>query len=467
MLTVYLVLLVGVPSTVTIAGLGAYGRPSFLWGLLLAGWWLVSRVQGRDIDVVPVAQPIRHAFGALLAVALVSFAMAMFRGQPADQVSPALSALARLASWGGVLLVTIDGVTTIGDVSRLARRLAIAGGILAALGLLQTLTRQTLLDWFGLVPGLNYSSEGIGERGEFARATATAIHPLEFAVSIIGVLPIALAAAVTGGFRPDREDGRRLRWWLPFVLIMIAAIVAVSRSGILGLAVSVLLSIPLLPRRLRWTVVGLCVMVSVPIVVLVPRMLTTMIYLFVGSDSSTESRTNALARLPEFLAGSPLFGVGFGTFLPRYYIFDNQFALLVVELGVVGIVAFAVIVATALWSTLHAGLVSRQPNTVRLSRMFAASLASVVVLYAFFDALTFPIAAGLFFLILGLCGSMRTIGHSDAATLTATLGSAQSAGSPLFGDDELTAGSLNPQSCVERDQVGPKSVEGVAPQHGF
>jgi hypothetical protein len=82
MLTVYLVLLLGVPSTVTIAGLGAYGRPSFLWGLVLAGWWLVSRLQGRGIDVVPVAQPIRHAFGAFLAVALVSFAMAMFRGQP-------------------------------------------------------------------------------------------------------------------------------------------------------------------------------------------------------------------------------------------------------------------------------------------------------------------------------------------------------------------------------------------------
>ena len=54
MLTVYLVLLLAIPSGVTITALGALGRPSMIWGLVLMAWWAVSRLQAQ----VPVAQPV-------------------------------------------------------------------------------------------------------------------------------------------------------------------------------------------------------------------------------------------------------------------------------------------------------------------------------------------------------------------------------------------------------------------------
>lgn len=413
MLTVYLVVLLGIPSNVVISPLGQYGRPSLICGLVLLAWWILARLQDRFDDRQMIWQPVRHTYGILLVVALISFSMAMFRGQPVDQISPAVAALLRLAAWAGVLLICLDGVRTREAVTALARRLAIAGAILAALGLAQSITHQTLLGWFGAIPGLSYGGDEIVARGDFVRASGTAIHPLEFAVSIIGMLPFALGAAATRGFRFD--EGRKWLWWILPLLIMVTSLVAVSRSAIIGLLIALVGSMSFLPKRLRLAVLGLGAVAIVAIAVLVPGMLTTTIYLFTGAsdDPSTQSRADGLSRVPGFLAASPLFGAGFGTFLPRYYIFDNQFALLLVELGILGTVAFVAVIVSALTSTLRAASVSRHPDTVRLARMFAISLVSITVLYAFFDALSFPIAAGLFFLIIGLCASMRNVAATE------------------------------------------------------
>ena len=418
-LTIYVVLLLVIPSSVTIRALGSYGRFALLWGLVLLVWWLLTHLQYRVAER-SVVQPVRHAIGLFAVIVLVSFAAAMFRGQPTDQISSAISAVVRVGSWAGVALVAIDGIRTIDDMRSLFRRLAIAGGILAALGLLQSITRETYLTWFSLIPGLVDSSQGIGDRGNFARATGTATHPLEFAVAIVGLLPIALGAAATRGFRDDAARPRPL-WWIGPILILVTSLVAISRSAIIGLVIAVLGSMIFLPRRYRWGIIAVGGAALVAITLLVPRLFTTLIYLFTGAsnDSSTLSRTDALARVPGYLSVSPIFGVGFGTFLPRYYIFDNQFVLLLIELGILGVIAFSSIVLAALWSTIRAGQISHRPETIRFSRILAASLVSIVVLFAFFDALSFPIAAGLFFLVIGLCASIRTVAQTDAMLVVA------------------------------------------------
>lgn len=415
MLTVYLVLLLAIPSNVTVASLGAYGRPSLLWGLALLGWWAISRLQARAIDVKPIFQPVRVAFGLFVVVVLVSFAAAMLRGQPVDQVSPALAALVRVASWAGVLLVTLDGVRTMRDLTRILRSIAIAAGLLAVLGLAQFFTRQSFLEWFTMIPGLSYDSEGVGQRGVFARAAGTATHPLEYAAVLAASLPIAVAAAIDHGFRGDASRHRVL-WWAPVGFIMVTLLVAVSRSAIIGLLVSLAGTLPGLPKRYRWTIAVGGLVAFLGVAVFIPGMASTILALFIGApdDPSTQSRTAAIARVPEFVAASPLLGAGFGTFLPRYYIFDNQWVLVLVEVGVLGVIAFAAIAAIALGSALHAGTVSRQPDTFRISRMLAASMFTIAVMFAFFDALSFPISAGLFFVFAGLCGSVLTIGRSDA-----------------------------------------------------
>jgi hypothetical protein len=408
MLTVYLVLLLAIPSGVTIGLLGSLGRPSLIWGLVLMAWWTVARLQSRVVGLRPLPQPVRLAFMAFIVIVLVSYAAAMLRGQPDDQVSPALTALIRLLSWAGVLLVALDGIRTTNDLATIVRRIGIGAGLLATLGILQFLTGQALVDFFGSIPGLS-SAGGLGERAGVVRSSGTAIHPLEYATALNASLPLVIAAAISNGFR-SQQFGRSLRWWLPAGLISISSLIAVSRSAIIGFVVAVVSMIPALPGRLRAVVVGVGTTLAVVVFAAVPGLLTTTVGLFAGAadDPSTVSRTTGLERVPEFMSTSPVIGSGFGIFLPRYYIFDNQWVLIAIELGVLGIIAFAGFFVAGIGSAVRAKQ-SIDPDTRLLGHALAASMFNVAVLFAFFDGLSFPIAGGILFLLAGLCGSVRGI----------------------------------------------------------
>jgi polysaccharide biosynthesis protein PslJ len=420
MLTIYLVLLLGVPSGITIVGLGSLGRPSLLWGLVLFGWWLVSRLQVRHVDVTPIRQPVRIAYLALLVVAFVSFAAAMLRGQPSDQVSPAIIAIVRLLSWGGVLLVVVDGVRSMNDLARLTRCVLVGVGLLAALGIVQFATGSPIVDFFASIPGLSGAEGTIGARGGVVRASGTAIHALEYGTALNATLPLAIAAAVTHGFR-FRQSRAGWLWWVPVGLISTSALIAVSRSAIIGFGIAVVLMLPALPRRFRGWAVAAALVLGAAVVIAVPGLFGTTASLFLDAadDPSTASRVSGLDRAPEFVANSPLYGAGFGTFLPRYYIFDNQWVYTAVELGILGVLALAGILLAAVWSALRGRRMSTQPDTRILGYALAVSMAVTAVLFAFFDGLAFPISGGLFFLFAGMCTSVATIGATDRAMMKA------------------------------------------------
>lgn len=413
MLTVYLVLLLAIPSGVVVTALGTLGRPSLIWGLVLLGWWAVARLQTPSFAGKPLSQPVRFAFVCFLVLVLVSFGAALLRGQPDDQVSPAVTAIIRMLSWAGVLLVAVDGIRTLHDLVRMVRRIAIGAGLLAALGLAQFLTGLALVDFFGSISGLTLAG-GLGERGGVIRSSGTAIHPLEYATALNAALPLAIAAAVSHGFRRHRPTAG-LWWWLPVFLISISSILAVSRSAIIGFAFAVVSMIPALPGRSRPVVIFVGSLLALVVFAAVPGMLSTTVGLFTGvaDDPSTQSRTNGLERVPEFMSTSPLIGSGFGIFLPRYYIFDNQWVLIAVELGILGIVAFAGFFTASVWSARQARR-SERGHLRLLGHALTAAMLNVAVLFAFFDGLSFPIASGMLFLLAGLCGSIRRVALEDS-----------------------------------------------------
>ncbi|WP_203135829.1 O-antigen ligase family protein [Microbacterium sp. JZ31] len=413
MLTVYVVLLCGVPSNVTISPLGGLGRPALIWGLLLLLWWVIARLQARSVDVSRATQPARWAYLALLVMVLVSFAAAMLRGQPDDQVTVAIAAVIRLLSWGGVALVLMDGIRTLCDADRLLAWIVWIGAGLAVLGIAQFATGQSLLEWLTQVPGISVEASGAGARGAFLRPSGTATHALEYAAVICSILPLAITLGVT---RAHAGRGRLPWTWIPAALIAIAALISVSRSAIIGVVVAVAASLPALPVAYRWLVAAGGVIAAIGIVAVVPGMFGTVVDLFAGSDKdpSTLSRTNALAQVPEFLAASPVIGLGFGTFLPRYYIFDNQWVLILLELGLLGLLAFVVFAFTAMWSAVSTIRRSPYSDVASLGRGIVAALLTSLVLFAFFDGLSFPMSAGMFFVLIGLAGAIRTIGAADA-----------------------------------------------------
>ncbi|TFD79423.1 O-antigen ligase family protein [Cryobacterium fucosi] len=408
MLTVYVVLLLAIPSGVVVSALGSLGSPSLIWGLVLLCWWTVHRLQAQAFDARAVSQPVRFAFVAFVVIVLVSFAAAMLRGQPTDQVSPAFTALMRLLSWAGVLLVAVDGIHRMNDLATMVRRIGIGAGLLATLGLLQFFTGQGIVDFFGTIPGLSMAG-GIQERAGVIRSSGTAIHPLEYATAINAALPLVIAAAISRGFRSRHAQGG-LWWWLPVGLISFSSLVAVSRSAIIGFAVAVISMIPAIPARYRAAAIGGGAVVAVFVFAALPGLLSTTVNLFSGAadDPSTESRTKGLERIPEFMSTSPLIGSGFGMFLPRYYIFDNQWVLIAIELGILGIVAFAAFFISGIWSARQARH-STEFDVRLLGHALGASLFNIAVLFVFFDALSFPIAGGMLFLVAGLCGNVRTV----------------------------------------------------------
>ncbi|TQJ30605.1 O-antigen ligase [Microbacterium sp. SLBN-146] len=419
MLTIYLVLLFAIPSSLTITALGSLGRPSVLWGLIMLAWWALVRLQASSFDVRAIRQPVRFALGAFVVVILVSFAAALLRGQPSDQIGPAVTGVIRVLSWSGVLLVALDGVRTMDALVRIVRRIGIGAGLLAILGVAQFITGQPLIDFFGSLPGVSGADAIVASRGGVARVPGTATHPLEFATVLNAALPLVIAAAVSHGFRWGTHRGGML-WWVPVALIAVSSFIGVSRSAIIGFAVAAVTMIPVLPRKYRLAVIlGGGALLAV-VVVAVPGLLATTLNLFAGAsdDPSTQSRTGALERAPEFIANSPLVGVGFGTFLPRYYIFDNQWVLATIELGFLGVLALAGIVGSAIWSALRARRQSDQPGVELLGYALGASLFNITVLFLFFDGLSFPMSAGMLFLLAGLCGSIRTIGANDKAHAT-------------------------------------------------
>ncbi|WP_051191958.1 O-antigen ligase family protein [Microbacterium luticocti] len=408
-LTVYLVLLCAIPSNLVITPLGSLGRPAQLWGLFLALWWTVHQLQAAPRPVPSPWQPLRLAFGAFVVVALISYAAAVLRGQPADQISPATTALVKLVSWGGVMFVAMDGIRTMRDLRALLHRLVVAVTVVALLGLVQTFTGRSWIDQLSL-PGFSPSEEGgVQSRGALTRAAGTATHPLEYAMLLGVTVPIALTLAALHTARG------RVTAWTCAAVISVATLVSASRTALLGFAAALLAVLPGLDRRVRHRLVAGIAVLAVGAVLARPGLVRTMLAMFTGvaTDPSALSRTNGLERVPGFIAVSPIVGSGFGTFLPRYYIFDDQWVLTTVDSGFLGLIAFAGLVIGGAWSALRARRISDQADVRVIGQGLFAACTTAAVMLAGFDGLSFPISAGVLFLVLGAAGSLRAIAGAD------------------------------------------------------
>jgi hypothetical protein len=416
MLSVYLVLLCFIPSTLAVGPLGSLGRPANLWGLVLAFWWGLYRLQASSRTPRAPHAPVRLMFGVLFVVALVSFAAAMLRGQPSDQIKPAISSVLRLVSLAGVLFVAIDGIRVRKDLRRVVDMLVYCATGLALLGMAQFLTGQQLVDRLP-IPGLTaIDSGGAQVRGSFIRAAGTATNPLEYAVVLGVAFPVALAFALRAP-RPGTTGAGRAMRCFPLAAITLAFLLSGSRSALLGLAVAVLCMLPRLrPQLRRWVIVGGVVLV-VALAAAAPSMFRTMLEQFMGvsDDPSAQSRTNALAKAPGFIAASPFVGTGYGTFLSRYYIFDNAWVLMTVELGIIGVAAFAGLCASAAWSGLHLRKVAVDNEIRVLGHALATSVITASVMFFGFDGMSFAISGGMLFCCLGLCAAARTVAASERA----------------------------------------------------
>jgi hypothetical protein len=230
------------------------------------------------------------------------------------------------------------------------------------------------------------------------------------------VLPIALHYAVS-------DAGRRsfLARWFPVVAIAGALSLSLSRSAIVSTVVAFALFLPAWPARLRrWTYLAAAVSIAAAAVAL-RGFLGTVLSLFggIGGDSSTVSRLDSYSVAWSFIMRDPVFGRGTGTFLPEYWILDNQFLGSLIEIGVVGLACMLLLFQSGIrtgWQLRRHMAVpdTHAPSISRLGPVLSASIAAGAVSFAFFDALSFPMVPSLLFLMCGCAGALRRLTLEDA-----------------------------------------------------
>jgi O-antigen ligase len=403
LLSILVVVRLALPSQFVVGPLGGSGGPGTLLGLMLGLYWIWHRLRRVKPERAAALNTAAIAFGA---IALASHVVAQLRPTAADELNLSVLSLVLLASWLGGLLLASDGVTSFERLRVLVTRLVVVGTAFAGFGLVQFVTRAAWVDRLS-IPGLviNTPVYPITQRDGFTRPFSTAIHPIEFGSVIAMLLPLTIVFGLLG------LQGGTVRWrnWIPAAVTLLAASLSSSRSTIIGVALGIVLMWPALKASQRLVGAFAALALGIFVFVAVPGMAGTIAGLFNGlntGDSSVASRVDSFSLAATYFSRVPILGRGFGTFLPRYRIFDNQYLLTLVETGALGFVALLL-----LWVVPVVGLArvirrSAQGSAQRL--MGTGLLASCVVGgvgLAFFDGFGFPMMPEVWFVLLGLAGA--------------------------------------------------------------
>lgn len=409
-LTFVFVLSFVIPAPFVIGAVGSAGTPAYLAAMALFGLWFAIRLTSAWLPTLRA----QHLFFAIFVICvLVSYASAMSRPIASQEVSTADSSLLRLLAFSGIFLVAADGLIDLRGLRRFCLSLGTLGAALATLALLQAATGEGFVERLS-VPGLtvNRLVEPVLQRGGLVRPAATSSTPIELGVLLNICWPLLLACCITAK-----------RFWPKLLMaaltcvVLAGVLVTLSRSAVVGL----LLALSVIAIYASW--LARAVMAAAALVILgamslfAPALFDVLGGLFLGvaSDPSAQSRSDSYPVGASFIAQHPLFGRGFGTFLPAYRILDNQILLFSIEIGIVGLVAFLLLVFLALArlvrvvrSVADASACGRVIGIAVLAGMSATS-ASLFL----FDALSFPQSAAALFLLLGVATACdRIVGHS-------------------------------------------------------
>ncbi|MFB7465251.1 O-antigen ligase family protein [Streptomyces sp. NPDC056224] len=406
LLTGYLALAFFIPSNLTLPGMGGVGTPANVFALLGLFWYLAAWLTGRIRPAAGTRLP--RVVMCLLALAvLASYLANATRASSHKELLGADRGLIGLLVWVSLVVLVSAGIHDRGRLDVLLRRAVVMGSVVAAIGYYDFFTATNIADHIS-VPGLKSSVAQITtlDRGSFTRPRSTTAQPLEFG----GMLAILLPFAVQQAFDPVRRHLSRWRRWGPVALMGGALPLTVSRTSIIGALIVILVMVPRWKPQRRWTAIGLLLGSVACFKVVVPGLIGTITTLFgsflTNSDSSTQARTVKYSAILPYLGERPLAGRGFGTFIPELYFFtDNQYMLTLAEMGLLGLLALLLLFLTGIHQGGAIRRLARSESDRELGQAFFASALVSLVISATFDALSFPMFAGMFFLTIAAGGS--------------------------------------------------------------
>lgn len=411
LLSVYAGLLFFIPASQIFAPLGDEGTPALVFSLLIFFQYLASWISGRT-EPTGGGRLVRIAMLLFVLAVLASYAAAMTRQISQTEVLAADSGLIWLASSVGLVVVITETVRDYSRLDLLLRRLVLCASIIAVVGILQS--RGIDLVKYVQIPGLKENSASLQmSRDSFVRPESTASQPIEFGVVMAMILPISIQQAF------HKSYGGRFRRWLPVALIGIAAPLTVSRSGVLGVIVALLVLLPSWrPARVLGAIGVIALAVGVMRVAthgLISTLIAFFAEIFNGQDSSVNARVADYSGVAQYFSERPVFGRGFNTFLPLLYRYtDNMYLHAIIEVGIVGTLIFFFIFCAGIQSAARGKRRAADLHEREMGQALIASMAVAMITSVTFDSLSFPMFSGVFFTLLGCCGAYGSM----AATKT-------------------------------------------------
>jgi O-antigen ligase len=410
LLSCYACLLMLIPSSLVVGSFGAAGAPAAILAVAILCWYLAARLHpGLGLD--RGRQPVRVAATIFAGVVVAAYISASRHALPTSQQNGADRGLLVLAGWVGVLTLAADGIGRADRLRTLLRRIVMFATALAAVGVIEFSTGVDLTNYI-MIPGLSVHQQvtDLISRNGLVRVTATTSQPLEFSAVLVMSLPIAVHQA---RFAPA---ALRVRRWLQVALITAVVPMTGSRSAFIGLAVICIVLLPTWRRSERHRVYAAVLAVPAFAWLVKPRLVNSFITLFagLGSDQSSLSRANAYSEAVPHIAAHPWLGQGFQTFFPQTYFFvDNQYLTSLIETGLLGLLALVACFATGFFTAWSVRTTATDARTRDLGQCLAVSIVAGAICFASFDALSFSIAAGLFFLLLGCVGAAWRLGRAQ------------------------------------------------------
>jgi hypothetical protein len=417
--SIYIVLMIMLPSYLTIAKLGAAGSPTTIVGMAALAWWVVSRlVPGQPIATG--RQPIRIGIYIFSASIVLSFASAFSREIPAIEISGANRGLLEVLGLAGIALLMADGIDTRERFDVLGRRLVFWVSALATMGIVQFLTGSTPLEHiYDSLPGFSsaYIPAPITSRDGLRRVQATTGSPIEFGLVLACILPIAVHYA------KQAPPGKRAQRWLCVALIAVALPMSLARTGFAGAAIVFVVMFVGWNARERIQSLGIVVLFALALRAAKPGLVGTILGLFTNAsgDSSVIHREEDLARSGFLVRQSLIFGRGFGTFIPSEFTaagqpvasLDNQYLGSLIETGILGLACLILLILIWFFTALSTRRRSRDPATRELALGLAgASLALGFGLYVF-DVFAFATVSGTMFILLGMTGALWRLAQQE------------------------------------------------------
>src|SRR5205823_5613795 len=181
---------------------------------------------------------------------MMSYLAGLLRGVTSLEQNGMDTAALAMFQFLGVLLLAADGIPNWDRLQGVLRVLVWCSGFMAFTGILQAVLKMDITQYY-LVPGLQLKSglaglEGRGDVGQF-RVAATAAHFIEFSALMAMIVPYAIHFARFG-------KEKRHRIWAAVVAALAAASIpfTISRTGMLGLAIGILVMMPTWGWRLRY-----------------------------------------------------------------------------------------------------------------------------------------------------------------------------------------------------------------------